>query len=87
MLPLPFLAPTIHVKLIYISFLMCTLDCTLSFSIFGSYKIEQFLQPTVPAEGRSPPRVGNIGHITRISNKLVQMGSNSDIQTLLQVFT
>ncbi|KAK1369045.1 Serine/threonine-protein phosphatase 6 regulatory subunit 2 [Heracleum sosnowskyi] len=41
-------------------------------------------KPTVPAEGRSPPRVGNIGHLTRISNKLVQMGSNSDIQTLLQ---
>ncbi|KAK1375560.1 Serine/threonine-protein phosphatase 6 regulatory subunit 3 [Heracleum sosnowskyi] len=41
-------------------------------------------KPTVPAEARSPPRVGNIGHVTRISNKLVQMGSNSDIQTYLQ---
>ncbi|KAL8113289.1 hypothetical protein AgCh_020557 [Apium graveolens] len=41
-------------------------------------------KPTVPAEGRSHPRLGNIGHVTRISNKLVQMGSNSDIQTFLQ---
>ncbi|KAI3466866.1 hypothetical protein Pfo_023529 [Paulownia fortunei] len=42
-------------------------------------------KPTVPAEGRSPPRIGNIGHLTRIANKLVQLGnSNSEIQTFLQ---
>ncbi|CAN6683762.1 unnamed protein product [Malus baccata var. baccata] len=42
-------------------------------------------KPTVPAEGRSPPRIGNIGHLTRISNKLIQLGNNnSEIQTLLQ---
>ncbi|KAK3026808.1 hypothetical protein RJ639_041880 [Escallonia herrerae] len=42
-------------------------------------------KPTVPAEGRSPPRIGNSGHMTRISNKLVQLGSNNtDIQAHLQ---
>ncbi|XP_047947956.1 serine/threonine-protein phosphatase 6 regulatory subunit 3-like [Salvia hispanica] len=42
-------------------------------------------KPTVSAEGRTPPMVGNIGHLTRIANKLVQLGdSNSDIQTFLQ---
>lgn len=44
-------------------------------------------QPTIPAEGKLPPRIGNIGHTTRISNKLVQVGNNnSDIQAYLQVF-
>ncbi|PIA41717.1 hypothetical protein AQUCO_02200265v1 [Aquilegia coerulea] len=42
-------------------------------------------KPTVPTEGRSPPRIGNIGHITRISNKLVNLGNNiADIQAYLQ---
>ncbi|KZV48807.1 serine/threonine-protein phosphatase 6 regulatory subunit 3 [Dorcoceras hygrometricum] len=42
-------------------------------------------KPTIPAEGRTPPRIGNIGHLTRIANKLVQLGNNnSEIQTLLQ---
>ncbi|KAL8511910.1 hypothetical protein ACS0TY_018376 [Phlomoides rotata] len=42
-------------------------------------------KPTVPAEGRSPPRIGSIGHLTRIANKLVQLGnSNTEIQKLLQ---
>ncbi|XP_056175542.1 uncharacterized protein LOC115687227 isoform X2 [Syzygium oleosum] len=42
-------------------------------------------KPTVPAEGRSPPRIGNIGHLTRISNKLVQLGTNNtEIQKYLQ---
>ncbi|OMO67451.1 SIT4 phosphatase-associated protein family [Corchorus capsularis] len=42
-------------------------------------------QPTVPAAGKRAPRAGNIGHITRISNKIVQLGSsNSHIQTCLQ---
>ncbi|XP_074558374.1 uncharacterized protein LOC141814331 isoform X2 [Curcuma longa] len=40
---------------------------------------------TVSAEGRSPPRIGSIGHITRIANKLTQLGdSNITIQTHLQ---
>ncbi|XP_058195866.1 uncharacterized protein LOC131312119 isoform X2 [Rhododendron vialii] len=42
-------------------------------------------KPTIPAEGKLPPRIGNIGHTTRISNKLVQVGNNnSDIQAYLQ---
>lgn len=42
-------------------------------------------KPTVPAEGRSPPKIGNIGHLTRISNKLVQLGTNNtEIQKYLQ---
>ncbi|CAA0832289.1 SIT4 phosphatase-associated family protein [Striga hermonthica] len=42
-------------------------------------------KPTIAAEGRSPPRIGNIGHLTRIANKLVQLGnSNSEIHTVLQ---
>ncbi|KAL0321397.1 UNVERIFIED_CONTAM: Serine/threonine-protein phosphatase 6 regulatory subunit [Sesamum radiatum] len=42
-------------------------------------------KPTVPAKGKSPPRIGNIGHLTRMANKLIQMGnSNSEIQTFLE---
>ncbi|XP_057763885.1 uncharacterized protein LOC130985117 [Salvia miltiorrhiza] len=42
-------------------------------------------KPTISSEGRKPPRIGNIGHLTRIANKLVQLGnSNSDIETFLQ---
>ncbi|XP_038693597.1 serine/threonine-protein phosphatase 6 regulatory subunit 3-like isoform X1 [Tripterygium wilfordii] len=42
-------------------------------------------QPTLPATGKQAPRAGNLGHITRISNKLVQLGgSNSCIQEYLQ---
>ncbi|KAJ9558115.1 hypothetical protein OSB04_012729 [Centaurea solstitialis] len=41
--------------------------------------------PTVPAEGRTPPRIGNVGHMTRIANKLLQLAdSNSYIQAHLQ---
>ncbi|KAL6615464.1 hypothetical protein ACP70R_037734 [Stipagrostis hirtigluma subsp. patula] len=41
--------------------------------------------PTVPSEGKTPPRIGNVGHMTRIANKLIQLGnSNSTIQTHLQ---
>ncbi|XP_074560877.1 uncharacterized protein LOC141817091 [Curcuma longa] len=40
---------------------------------------------TVPTSGRKPIRVGNIGHITRICNKLVQLGIGNDhIQSYLQ---
>ncbi|XP_068656215.1 uncharacterized protein [Aristolochia californica] len=42
-------------------------------------------KPAVPAEGKSPPRIGNIGHLTRISNKLIQLGNNnSQVQQYLQ---
>ncbi|XP_023734629.1 uncharacterized protein LOC111882495 isoform X2 [Lactuca sativa] len=41
--------------------------------------------PTVLAEGRVPPRIGNVGHMTRIANKLIQLGTdNTYIQTHLQ---
>ncbi|CAD6270981.1 unnamed protein product [Miscanthus lutarioriparius] len=41
--------------------------------------------PTLPSEGKEPPRIGNIGHITRIANKLIQLGnSNSMIHSHLQ---
>ncbi|KAJ1284078.1 hypothetical protein BS78_03G176200 [Paspalum vaginatum] len=41
--------------------------------------------PTVPSEGKTPPRIGNVGHMTRIANKLLQLGnSNSTIQAHLQ---
>ncbi|KAK9153471.1 hypothetical protein Sjap_000951 [Stephania japonica] len=42
-------------------------------------------QPTSSAAGRKSPRAGFHGHITRISNKLVQLSnSNNQIQTYLQ---
>ncbi|KAF8783588.1 hypothetical protein HU200_000526 [Digitaria exilis] len=41
--------------------------------------------PTLPSEGKEPPRIGNIGHITRIANKLIQLGNSSSvIQSHLQ---
>ncbi|AQK96293.1 SIT4 phosphatase-associated family protein [Zea mays] len=41
--------------------------------------------PTVPTEGKTHPRVGNVGHMTRIANKLIQLGnSNNTIQAHLQ---
>uniref|UniRef100_A0A803N8K9 SIT4 phosphatase-associated family protein n=1 Tax=Chenopodium quinoa TaxID=63459 RepID=A0A803N8K9_CHEQI len=41
--------------------------------------------PTVPAVDKKPPRVGNVGHITRIANKIVQLGQgNRNIQTYIQ---
>ncbi|XP_066389963.1 uncharacterized protein [Miscanthus floridulus] len=41
--------------------------------------------PTVPSEGKTPPRIGNVGHMTRIANKLIQLGnSNNTIQAHLQ---
>ncbi|XP_030968511.1 serine/threonine-protein phosphatase 6 regulatory subunit 3 isoform X2 [Quercus lobata] len=52
----------------------------------NNYKLAADLnKPTVPSEGRLPPRIGNIGHLTRISNKLIQLGNNSaKIQAYLQ---
>ncbi|CAN8255033.1 unnamed protein product [Cochlearia groenlandica] len=35
-------------------------------------------QPTTAAAGKQAPRLGNIGHISRISNKLVQLSTNSN---------
>ncbi|XP_024985478.1 serine/threonine-protein phosphatase 6 regulatory subunit 3-like isoform X2 [Cynara cardunculus var. scolymus] len=42
-------------------------------------------QPTLPAAGRNAPRVGNLGHVTRIANKIIQLGNcDSRIQTHIQ---
>ncbi|XP_048324155.1 uncharacterized protein LOC107411354 isoform X2 [Ziziphus jujuba] len=42
-------------------------------------------KPTLPAAGKRAPRGGNLGHITRISNKLAQLrNSQSCIQSSLQ---
>ncbi|KAJ0854900.1 putative SIT4 phosphatase-associated protein family [Helianthus annuus] len=39
-------------------------------------------QPTISASGRNAPRVGNIGHVTRIANKITQLGNgDTRIQT------
>ncbi|KAK8605080.1 hypothetical protein V6N13_082537 [Hibiscus sabdariffa] len=38
-------------------------------------------KPTLPAAGKCASRVGNIGHITRISNKILQLGSNNSCIT------
>lgn len=41
--------------------------------------------PTVLSEGRVPPRIGNVGHMTRIANKLIQLGAdNTYIHSHLQ---
>ncbi|KAJ9558882.1 hypothetical protein OSB04_013496 [Centaurea solstitialis] len=41
--------------------------------------------PTLPAAGRNAPRAGNIGHVTRIANKIMQLGNNdSRIQMHIQ---
>lgn len=46
----------------------------------------QLMQPTFPATGKQAPRLGNIGHLTRVANKLVQLGSNDNrIQGHLEV--
>ncbi|PAN40155.1 hypothetical protein PAHAL_7G295200 [Panicum hallii] len=40
---------------------------------------------TLSAEGRSPPRIGIVGHITRIANKLLQLANtNTMVQSHLQ---
>ncbi|XP_043700608.1 serine/threonine-protein phosphatase 6 regulatory subunit 2-like isoform X2 [Telopea speciosissima] len=60
--------------------------------------IEKFLQadrlpilsgdsnkPTLAAAGKRVPRAGNLGHLTRISNKLIQLGQvNSHVHAYLQ---
>ena len=45
-----------------------------------------FLQHTLSAEGRPPPRIGIVGHMTRIANKLLQLANtNTTVQSHLQV--
>ncbi|PWA99812.1 hypothetical protein CTI12_AA003200 [Artemisia annua] len=42
-------------------------------------------QPTMPAAGKKAPRVGNLGHVTRIANKITQLGNiDNRIQTHIQ---
>ena len=46
-----------------------------------------WMQPTTSVEGRTPPRIRNIGHLKRIANKLVQLGNNNNgIESHLQLF-
>ncbi|XP_057954501.1 uncharacterized protein LOC131148655 isoform X2 [Malania oleifera] len=64
-------------------------DCDLIGKILQTDKhpilSDDLSQPTLPAAGRRAPRAGYLGHITRISNKLVQLGnSNGCIQAYLQ---
>nr|GFB33332.1 hypothetical protein [Tanacetum cinerariifolium] len=64
-------------------------DCLLVRKIVDAEKNGSLLAdpkiPTLPAEGRTPPRIGNIGHMTRIANKLIEQGANSSyIQSYLQ---
>ncbi|KAK9072612.1 hypothetical protein SSX86_009047 [Deinandra increscens subsp. villosa] len=42
-------------------------------------------QRTLAAAGRNTPRVGNLGHLTRIANKIIQLGNSDNcIQTHIQ---
>ncbi|CAN4081945.1 unnamed protein product [Withania somnifera] len=64
-------------------------DCNLLVKILEAEKNSTLpadsFKPTASVEGRSPPRIGNIGHVTRIANKLVQLGNtNNGIQSRLQ---
>ncbi|CAA6662442.1 unnamed protein product [Spirodela intermedia] len=70
-----------HVENVITSCLLSTIMLLLIISLFYF-----FLQhPTLSASGRNSPRSGNIGHITRIANKLVQLSSRNDqIQSYLQ---
>ncbi|KAH6827993.1 SIT4 phosphatase-associated family protein [Perilla frutescens var. hirtella] len=62
-------------------------DCNLISKILQAEKnpapLGELNQPTVPASGRSAPRAGYFGHLTRISNKLIQLG-NIEVQKHLQ---
>ncbi|PWA56348.1 Armadillo-type fold [Artemisia annua] len=64
-------------------------DCLLVRKIIDAEKNGALLAdpkiPTLPTEGRTPPRIGNVGHMTRIANKLIEQGANSSyIQSYLQ---
>ncbi|XP_017247270.1 uncharacterized protein LOC108218706 isoform X2 [Daucus carota subsp. sativus] len=54
-------------------------ECGLVSKILEAAKSSTILsdpsKPTLPAPGKRAPRMGNLGHITRISNKLVQLGN------------
>lgn len=36
-------------------------------------------KPTIATQGRAPPRIGNIGHMTRIANKLIHLGNTNSL--------
>ncbi|PKA53568.1 hypothetical protein AXF42_Ash009064 [Apostasia shenzhenica] len=64
-------------------------DCDIVGKILGAEKQPTLstssCMPTLSAQGRLPPRIGNIGHLSRIANKLVQAANTSEIiQTHLQ---
>ncbi|XP_039059509.1 serine/threonine-protein phosphatase 6 regulatory subunit 3-like isoform X2 [Hibiscus syriacus] len=87
-----------HVENIILSCLESKNDAILDHLLHKCDLIGRFLQtdkqpilsgdnnlPILPAAGKRAPRAGNIGHITRISNKLIQLGSsNSCIKAYLQ---
>ncbi|KAI3461427.1 hypothetical protein Pfo_018090 [Paulownia fortunei] len=65
------------------------LDCNLVGKILQTEKSPTLSgvlnQPTLPASGRQAPQAGYFGHLTRISNKLIQLGNNDNrIQPHLQ---
>uniref|UniRef100_A0A0E0C3X5 Uncharacterized protein n=1 Tax=Oryza meridionalis TaxID=40149 RepID=A0A0E0C3X5_9ORYZ len=64
-------------------------DCDIVGKILAAEKLSSLSTestgPTVPSDGKSIPKIGNIGHMTRIANKLIQLGSsNGTIQIHLQ---
>uniref|UniRef100_A0A0E0JKH9 Uncharacterized protein n=1 Tax=Oryza punctata TaxID=4537 RepID=A0A0E0JKH9_ORYPU len=64
-------------------------DCDVVGKILAAEKLSSLSTestgPTVPSDGKSIPKIGNIGHMTRIANKLIQLGSsNNTIQIHLQ---
>ncbi|KAM3692360.1 hypothetical protein ACJW31_08G083200 [Castanea mollissima] len=87
-----------HVESIILSCLESKSDTIVNHLLQDCNLIGRFLQtdkhpilsgdndkPTVPAAGKRAPRAGNLGHITRITNKLIQFGnSQSHIQAYLQ---
>uniref|UniRef100_A0ACD5T6J7 Uncharacterized protein n=1 Tax=Avena sativa TaxID=4498 RepID=A0ACD5T6J7_AVESA len=65
------------------------IDCDLVGKILATEKNASLLTdsnlPTLPSEGKAPLKIGNIGHITRIANKLIQLANNnSTIRSHLQ---
>ncbi|CAM8996205.1 unnamed protein product [Rhodiola kirilowii] len=63
-------------------------DCSLLEKLLGAEKNPVLetssCKPTIPAEGKAP-RVGNIGHLTRISNRISQLrNKNAVIEAHLQ---
>ncbi|KAL6651397.1 hypothetical protein ACP70R_010322 [Stipagrostis hirtigluma subsp. patula] len=64
-------------------------DCKLVIRILEAEKNSSLstdlTKHTLSSEGRSPPRIGIVGHITRIANKLIQMANtNITVQSHLQ---